>query len=80
MRYTAREGGGLLRQQATLELQNAINDFIRTEGAQGLAQFFSLRHEFPTEWHRFLHPTNAASDHTITLPLCKDRFPFLVQN
>lgn len=81
VRYTAREGGGLLKQQATLELQTALNEFIRSEGQQGLAQVFSLRHEFPTEWHRFLNPTSAAVDHnTVTLGLTKDRFPFLFQS
>jgi hypothetical protein len=81
VRYTAREGGGLLKQQATLELQTALSEFVRTEGRRGLAQVFSLRHEFPTEWHRFLHPANAAADYnTMTLGLTQDRFPFLFQN
>ncbi len=38
---------------------------------------FSVRHEFPTEWHRFLHPAGAAGDQTMTLALGPDRFPFL---
>lgn len=81
IRYTAREAGGLLKQQATLELQTAVNEFIRSEGQQGLAQFFSLRHEFPTEWHRFLNPANVVVNYnTMTLGLTKDRFPFLFQS
>jgi hypothetical protein len=49
MRYTTREGGGLIKQQVTLELLTALNKFVRSEGRQELAQLFSLRHEFPTE-------------------------------
>jgi hypothetical protein len=75
--YTIREGGGLLKQQATLEPQTALNEFIRSEGQQGFAQPFSLRHEFPTEWHRFLNlPAEAEGNQKLTLNL-KDRFPFL---
>jgi hypothetical protein len=81
VRYTAREGGGLLKQQATLELQTALNEFIRSEGQQGLAQVFNLRHEFPTEWHRFLNPpAGASAPRSFTLNLGKERFPFVFGN
>jgi hypothetical protein len=77
VRYTAREGGGLLKQQATL----ALEEFIRSEDQQGLAQLFSLRHEFPTEWYRFLNPpAGAAAPRSLTLSLGKERFPFLFTN
>jgi hypothetical protein len=78
VRYTAREGGGLFKQQAALELQNAVNEFIRSEGQQGFVQMFSLRHEFPTAWHRFLTlPADAAGNQTFMLALDLERFPFL---
>jgi Tc toxin complex TcA C-terminal TcB-binding domain len=80
VRYTAREGGGLLKQKAALELQTALNDFIRSEGQQGLAQVFSLRREFPTDWHRFLNPASVTGDQTVALGLTKDRFPLLFQS
>lgn len=55
LRYTAREGGGLLKQQAVKELKTALDQFHRSEGRQGLARVFSLRHEFPSAFHRLLH-------------------------
>ncbi len=80
-RYTAREGGELLKQQSTLELQIAINEFIQSESQQGLAQIFSLRHEFPTEWHHFLNlPAEAEGNQKLALALDMDRFPFLFHN
>lgn len=78
--HGARRGGGLLKQKAALELQTALNDFIRSEGQQGLAQVFSLRREFPTDWHRFLNPASVTGDQTVTLGLTKDRFPLLFQS
>src|SRR6185295_8570814 len=47
VRYTSRDGSAQLKFQADQELQAALNDFIRFEGARGLMQMFSLRNEFP---------------------------------
>jgi hypothetical protein len=79
LRYSAREGGGLLKEKAAVELQAAVNEFIHNEGQQGLAQIFSLPHEFSTEWHRFLHPVGDIGDNSVALEITKDRFPFLFQ-
>lgn len=81
LRYTAREGGGPLKEQVTTELQTALNEFMRSEGQRGLARPFSLRHEFSSAWHRFLNPpVGSVGDQTLTMALTKDRFPFLFQN
>ncbi len=79
LRYTAREGGAVLKGQAVLELQTALNEFISIEGKRGLAQMFSLRHEFSTEWSRFLNPA-AGADQSLTMALTRERFPFLFQS
>jgi Tc toxin complex TcA C-terminal TcB-binding domain len=77
VRYTARAGGGLLAQQATNELQTALDELVRSAGETGLARLLSVRHEFPTEWHRFLNPAGADDLQTLTLALDTDRFPFV---
>jgi hypothetical protein len=41
-----------------------------------LARLFSANHEFPGEWHRFLHP-NGDEEHKLELNLAQERFPFL---
>jgi len=77
-RYTAREAGGALKQQAMTELEDAVNAIAEEE--HGFARLFSARHEFSTEWHRFLHPpAAAANDQTLTLALNKERFPYIFQ-
>lgn len=79
LRYTARDGGEALKQAAASELQTALNGIVRESGDRGLARAFSLRQEFPTEWHRFRNPTGTGSVNTITLPLGVERFPYLLQ-
>jgi hypothetical protein len=75
IRYTAREGGDPLKLAARTSLLNLMED------AMGYRQvrLFSLRHEFPTEWHRFLNTADANGDHVQAFSLTKDRFPFLFQ-
>lgn len=81
LRYTAREGGTLLRQRAVAELSELVDSFTQPDGQQGLARIFSLRHEFPTEWRRFLNPTTGDPEgQTLTMALTRERFPFLVQD
>ncbi len=77
VRYTARDGGDALGRQVTTELSSAVNQFAQSDGKQGLARIFSLRHEFPTEWQRFLNPVDTADGQALELRLTQDRFPFL---
>jgi len=76
LRYTARDGGELLKQAAIGELQDGLNRLVSRPGEQGLFRLFSLRHEFPTEWHRFLQ----SGDDTLTVTLTQQHFPFMFQS
>jgi Tc toxin complex TcA C-terminal TcB-binding domain len=49
IRYTARQGGAPLGGEAV----KYIEELVSEANTSGLALLFSLRHEFPTEWHRF---------------------------
>jgi Tc toxin complex TcA C-terminal TcB-binding domain len=74
IRYTAREGGGLLRNSAVAR----FNELIAESQAAGSVRLFSARHEFPTEWARFKSvqigsATNAAE---LTLRLREEHYPF----
>ena len=40
----------------------------------GLAQLFSLRHDFPTEWHNFV-----TGEGNLALNIKRDYFPYSVQ-
>ena len=61
------------------ELQNALNAIALDENQKGLARLVSLRHEYPSEWYRFLHPAGATDTQSLTFALTPERFPFLSQ-
>jgi hypothetical protein len=76
LRYTAREGGALLKHAATKALTDALKDATD----QPLMRLFSLRHEYSTAWYRFLEASPAgAADQFLTASLAKERFPFAFQ-
>jgi hypothetical protein len=78
LRYTARDGGDALRAQVEQELDEATNVIALAEGRRGLYRWFSLKHEFPSEWHRFLHAPEANSgDRVQMFAFTSDRFPYL---
>ncbi len=58
MRYTAREGGAILKNKVVEALQQALEEMALGENGKertGLFQVFSAKHEFPSEWHQFLY-------------------------
>jgi peptidoglycan hydrolase-like protein with peptidoglycan-binding domain len=74
LKYTARDGGEELKRQAKLAIINPTPPRPRTG-----TRLFSARHEFVNEWHRFLHPDEAARGQTLTLDLKPEQFPFHFQ-
>ena len=70
VRYTARQGGTELGGKAIEEMRGILSDAKKS----GFALFFSLQHDFPTEWASFVKGTADFS-----APLRKDHFPYLVQ-
>ena len=57
VKYTAREDAGPFKNGAVTHLR----DYFSQDGATPSLRMFNLRQEFPTQWHRFLHPTNPAT-------------------
>jgi hypothetical protein len=72
LRYTAREGGDLLRDAALASLQAEMNLIP-------LQKAFSARREFTTPWSAFLLPAADATDAVLALDLGENRFPYLAQ-
>jgi hypothetical protein len=70
LRYTARQGGAPARQAAVAHIQ-ALTEEVSTSG---LAQLFSLRHDFPSEWHRFV---TGGEDFKTTVT--RSFFPYFIQ-
>ncbi len=71
VRYTARQGGENLGNQALAEMR----EMLATENQSSLALLFSLRHDFPTEWSAFVNGTG-----DLEVQLRKDHFPYMVDS
>jgi hypothetical protein len=73
VRYTAREGGGLLRREATRNLSTAISQAQATSNVR----LFSVRHDFPNEWANFRDQTRPAGQRfELALKLRDEHYPF----
>jgi hypothetical protein len=71
LRYTARDGGQALSDAAEASTANLLADATH----RPLSRLFSLRHEFPTEWNRFVN-TPAAQVNAMMVDLAVARFPY----
>lgn len=77
VRYTARDGGDTLRAAAIANLQSRI-DKAQTVGSICL---FSVRHDFPSQWAKFVSTAIAAASPTaeLQLTLVPELYPFWAQ-
>jgi len=76
--YTAREDAGLFKDSAVANLKDFISNAADLS-TQPLIRMFSLKHEFSTEWYKFLNPAVAGSDQVLSLILRKEHFPFFAK-
>ena len=84
LQYTARDGGELLRNAALAAATVPVPEPPPAGAAlpplpaqTGQLRLFSARHDFPTEWHRFLNIGDAQTEHRLVLDLLPERFPRL---
>jgi hypothetical protein len=80
LRYTARDGGAALKEDASKRVRTMLatqNAQVAAAGAEGmLVRAVSLRHEWPTEWSRL----NSSPPTSQTISIGTNRFPFLVHD
>jgi len=70
IRYTAREGGGVLARAAVGQLSNMVEQAETSE----LAIMLNLKYDFPTEWNLFLNESGGFSAN-----IKRDYFPYITQ-
>lgn len=77
VRYTAREGGAVLKAASVQNLQTLINK-AQTVGSVCL---LSVRHDFPTQWAKFQAATIGGSTPTaeLSITLIPELYPFWAQ-
>lgn len=69
--YTSRNGGGQLTTGANTDLQVKL--------PSETSKLFNLKHEFSTEWYKFLNPINGA-DQELIINLKPEHFPFFIRH
>jgi Tc toxin complex TcA C-terminal TcB-binding domain/Neuraminidase-like domain/Salmonella virulence plasmid 28.1kDa A protein len=70
IKYTAREDAGAFKNAAVAHLRS----YFSQDGATPSLRMFNLRQEFPTQWHRFLNPTNPADGNVFELEMSPSLF------
>jgi len=76
IRYTARNGGELLRKEAMAQ----IKQFIADGQAAGSVRLFSVRHEFPAEWAKVQRQDiDGSGYYELILNLRQEHYPFWSQ-
>jgi peptidoglycan hydrolase-like protein with peptidoglycan-binding domain len=68
--YTSRNGGG----QLTTKANESVQAILPVKAAR----LFSAKHEFGTEWYRFLNPEGGA-DQELVLNLKPEQYPFFIR-
>ena len=76
VRYTAREGGDLLREAALQSLNAELTELASLP----LRRAFSAKSEFPTEWNAFLRPPEASVQAVFHVELGEHLFPYIAHN
>ncbi|MFI6504874.1 neuraminidase-like domain-containing protein [Nonomuraea typhae] len=79
LRYTAREGGGLLRAEALRNIDDTLSAALLAGGRTGLYRALDLKREFPDAFYRFLHPANPADEQELTLGDLAERLPLFTR-
>jgi Tc toxin complex TcA C-terminal TcB-binding domain len=74
LRYTAREGGGVLRDAAVANLKQLVAD----AQAAGSARLLSMRQEFPSAWAR-MKATPAGQRAELAVELREEHYPYWSQ-
>ncbi len=74
IKYTAREGGSLLKLAANSELRNQLVSMTQRLGESGLHIAINLKHDLPNEWHIL------KQNGTIDLIIDKSRLPYMAQS
>lgn len=71
VKYTAREDAGAFKNSVVAHLR----DYFSQDDSNHSLRLFNLRQEFPTQWQRFLNPTNPADGNVFELEMLPSLFP-----
>lgn len=76
MRYTARNGGAVLKKAACEAIANFKSGTEAIAEKQGLQAIFDIANDFPEEWYKFTQAIKAGQTATAVLDRLVQRLPF----
>ena len=80
IRYTAKEvseGSAGFKTAVSGYLRELIQGALVTTGDEiELKRMFSLKHEFASEWHKFLYPPAQSTEQVLSVTLQREHFPY----
>jgi hypothetical protein len=79
LRYTAVDGGDKLRKVAADSVQDYIKSVEQLSREEGLFAAFDLKHDFPSEWYKAMHPLAGATERLLTLNDLYERLPIFTK-
>jgi hypothetical protein len=79
LKYTAKENGGMFKEKAVAYIKDFFMNVAELSD-QPLMRMFSMKHEFPTEWHKFLYPVTEGTEQVLSFTIGKKRIPFFAQD
>ena len=79
LNYRARENGGLFKENAVTYIKDFIMNAAKLAD-QPLMRMFSMKHEFSTEWHKFINPDVEEGEQVLDITIGKERMPFFTQH
>jgi hypothetical protein len=76
--YTAKDGGDSFKDSAESNVKASINYWLNEalSSEEGLYKAFSMKHDFPTEFHQFMHPSDNSANHESVLNIKDAHFPY----
>jgi hypothetical protein len=77
--YTAREDAGLFRENVVGHLKDFLANATDLD-VQPLMRMFNLKHEFGSEWNKFIRPVTTGADQVFSLKLQPSHFPFFAKD
>jgi hypothetical protein len=78
LKYTARETSGTFKQEVIDHLHQYMSSNL--DNATLSLLMFNLKQDFPTQWHRFLHPTTPVTENIFELDMSTNLWPVLDQD
>jgi hypothetical protein len=76
IKYMAREDAGVFKNGAIAHLR----DYFSQDGTTLSLRMFNLRQEFPSQWQRFLNPSNPVDGNVFELEMLPSLFPIRDQD